>query len=88
MKHLIARNLTAWQVVFQSNMAPGSPSLHFSLPFYNGLLEAGVALAATSPHGAIELDLSHESDYPATVEPPPSPMRYVRGSRPPRAPLA
>jgi len=70
MKHLIARNLTAWQVVFQSNMAPGSPSLHFSLPFYNGLLEAGVALAATSPHGAIELDLSHESDYPATVEPP------------------
>ena len=70
MKHLIARNLTAWQVVFQSKMAPGSPSLRFSLPFYNGLLEAGVAMAATSPHGAVELDLSHEPDYPATLEPP------------------
>jgi hypothetical protein len=46
MKHLIARNLIAWQVVFQSKMAPGSPSLRFSLPFYNGLLEAGVAMAA------------------------------------------
>lgn len=70
MKHLIARNLTAWQVVFQSKMAPGSPSLRSSLPFYNGLLEVGVAMAATSPHGAVELDLRHESDYPATSEPP------------------
>ena len=60
MTRLLARNLTARDVVFHKNMTPRMMNEVTMSSFYSGMLHGDVTTAEARPHGAIALDLSDE----------------------------